>query len=119
MKIDESPFESTEEPEHEHDIDTSDGPLDRLFDGDASGPSTRELQQEYGLDRNQSVAGRGILRVATGSGVPPVFEILFGSVMWVMQQRTNGSDESVPVDVDNPDDDPLGPGLDPGDDNER
>jgi hypothetical protein len=64
-----------------------DGPMRRLFDGDADGPSTGELEAEYGLERWQSVFGRGILRTATGTGVPPVAEILLGGIMGVAKNR--------------------------------
>jgi hypothetical protein len=68
-------------------LSPSSGPIDRLFDGDAPGPSTTELEQEYGMNKHQAVAGRGVLRTATGSGVPPIFEILFGGAMWVLSTR--------------------------------
>jgi len=65
----------------------ADGPMRRLFDGNADGPSTTELEAEYGLERWQSVFGRGILRTATGTGVPPVAEILLGGFMGVAKNR--------------------------------
>jgi len=86
------------------------GPLKRLFDGDAPGPSTVELEQEYGMNKHQAVAGRGVLRTATGSGVPPIFEILFGGAMWVMKARGEEG-----ISIGGSDDDGGGgrPGVDP------
>lgn len=72
----------------------SDGPLDRLLDGDADGPAVGELQADYGFPQWMAVAARGVLRVATGSGVPPVFEILVGTVMGIMQTFDGGGEET-------------------------
>jgi hypothetical protein len=72
----------------------SDGPLDRLLDGDAEGPAVGELQADYGFPQWMAVAARGVLRVATGSGVPPVFEILVGSVMGIMRTFGDGGEET-------------------------
>jgi len=85
------------------------GPLQRLFDGDAPGPSTTDLETEYGMSKHPAVAGRGILRTATGSGVPPIFEILFGAGMWFMAAR---GEEGISIGSD---DDGGGgrPGVDP------
>lgn len=68
------------------------GPVDRLFDGDAPGPQVPELTSEYGMPRWMAMAARGILRTATGSGVPPIFEILVGSVMGIMQNSDGFGD---------------------------
>ena len=74
-----------------------DGPMGRLFDGDAPGPSTTELENEYGLPRWGSVLGRGILRTATGSGVPPIAEIVLGGLMGVA--KSQGDDAADTVDA--------------------
>ena len=70
------------------------GPVDRLFDGSVGGPSVNELNGEYGIGREWSIALRGIIRVATGDGIPPAAEILLGSVMgfYSMQGDGVGSD---------------------------
>lgn len=59
----------------------ADGPIDRLFDGDAPGPQVRELRDQYDMPQWAAIISRGIMRVATGSGVPPIAEILIGTVM--------------------------------------
>lgn len=58
-----------------------DNPFGRLFDGDAPGPGVQELQTDYGVDKHLAVALRGVLRTATGSGVPPIFEIGLGGTL--------------------------------------
>jgi len=63
------------------------GPLQRLFDGAAEGPGVPELQGEYGLSRPWAMVCRGTLRVATGTGVPPIFEIVAGSAMGVLSAQ--------------------------------
>jgi len=68
----------------------------KLFDGDAVGPSVDELEADYGLPKEISVILRGVLRVSTGSGVPPVAEIALGAFMWVTKQQ-KGADDDVPA----------------------
>jgi len=58
---------------------SGDGPMARLFDGDAPGPAVDEIRHDYGFPRWAAMVARGTLRVATGSGIPPAFEIVFGS----------------------------------------
>jgi len=91
----------------------ADSPLSRLFDGNADGPTTGELQTEYSLDRAEAVTGRGILRVATGSGVPPVAEILLGFLLMFKGSGSAGalmaaSDDESDGDGDSTDDGPEG-----------
>jgi hypothetical protein len=71
----------------------SDGPMERLFDGGAPGPAVDELRRDYDLPRSLAICGRGIVRVGTGDGVPPVAEIIGGSIMAMLEHR-DGSDES-------------------------
>jgi len=73
-------------------LDTASGPLQRLFDGNAQGPSVQEIEDDYGLGKAVSIALRGVLRTATGSGVPPVAEILVGGVLWVRESNQAASD---------------------------
>jgi len=76
----------------------SDGPVARLFDGDADGPSVQELEADYSLPKAPAIALRGVLRVATGSGIPPAAEILLGGVMWVIQaDATNDDDGGIEI----------------------
>jgi hypothetical protein len=93
-----------------NDTTATGGPLQRLFNGDAPGPSTGELEQEYGMSKHQAVAGRGVLRTATGSGVPPIFEILFGAGMWFMAARGEGG---ISIGSDDDDGGTGRPGVDP------
>lgn len=67
----------------------SSDPLSRLFDGRASGPSVGQLEGDYGLQKDQAIFGRGLIRTATGDGVPPIAEILGGAVMWALRTQTD------------------------------
>jgi len=67
------------------------GPVGRLFDGNAEGPDVPTLQGDYGLSRPWAMVCRGTLRVATGTGVPPIFEIVAGAGMGVMQAQDGAS----------------------------
>lgn len=63
-------------------------PASRLFDGDAPGPSIPELEREYGISEKYiTMPLRGILRVSTGSGVPPIVEILLGGVLFGLKRK--------------------------------
>jgi len=94
-----SPF--TEEPNGLDGDIPADGPspngsqswFEKLLDGDAPGPSIQELQSTYEFPKEVSIVMRGVLRVSSGSGVPPIAEIILGSVLWVTkQQQSGGSD---------------------------
>jgi len=63
----------------------------RLFDGSAHGPSVQELEGDYGLGREWSIALRGLVRAATGDGIPPVAEILMGSVLGAIKLQRGGT----------------------------
>jgi len=65
----------------------------KLFDGDAVGPTVAELEADYDLPKEISVILRGVLRVSTGSGVPPVAEIALGAFMWVTKHKGSGDDD--------------------------
>jgi len=100
----ESPF--TDEPE-DLDGDIPDGGpaasgsqswFEKLLDGDAPGPSIQELQSTYEFPKEVSIVMRGVLRVSSGSGVPPIAEIILGSVLWVTKQQ-NGASSDMPTDV--------------------
>lgn len=87
-----SPFEPTDAPDDDPTMQPgggSGGPLSRLFDGNAPGPSVQELQADYGLPRSWSIALRGCVRVATGSGIPPAFEIGLGSALGLRSMQTS------------------------------
>ena len=77
-----SPFELEGEPGGPEPA-TAGSPAERLVDGSAPGPGVPELQGQYGLDHPWAIALRGCCRVATGDGVPPAFEILFGTGLGV------------------------------------
>lgn len=72
------------------------GPVERLFDGDQPGPSVSELRHDYEMPKDMAIASRGVLRAATGSGVPPIFEIMFGGFMAYMKRSGGGGVESEP-----------------------
>jgi len=71
--------------------------FEKLFDGDALGPTVAELEADYDLPKEVSVMLRGILRVASGSGVPPIAEIALGAFMYLTKQRQGGSNEDIPA----------------------
>lgn len=88
MSDDDSPsgFETLDDsadgdPAGEQAASPASSPMGRLFDGNAQGPSTTELKADYGVPQWLAITLRGILRVATGEGVPPLFEITFGGAM--------------------------------------
>lgn len=66
------------------------GPLARLFDGDADGPPVGQMERDYGLPKPLAVAGRGAVRVGTGSGVPPFAEIMLGGLLFALAQQQGG-----------------------------
>ena len=80
---DESTGEETTNPEPH--TATNASPVNRLFSGEATGPTVQEVQTDYGLDWHWSTAIRGCCRVGTGSGVPPIAEILLGLVAGIYQ----------------------------------
>lgn len=95
-------------------------PMDRLFDGDAPGPQVGELKADYEMPQWMAVLSRGIMRVATGSGVPPIAEILIGMVMGVMGSEMNlggvggDSDDDRESSTANSDDGSTANGAPPG-----
>jgi hypothetical protein len=91
QEMPDSPFQPIEEGETDDMGGTdsmadtgSSSPLDRLFDGSAPGPSVGELRADYSMPQWLAVMSRGIMRVATGDGVPPIAEIIIGGVMGAM-----------------------------------
>lgn len=73
----------------------------KLFDGDADGPPLAELERDYDLPREICIVLRGVLRTASGSGVPPVAEILLGIIIYVVSSNELAQDdnaESVNID---------------------
>ena len=72
--------------------------FEKLLDGDSPGPSIQELQSTYEFPKEVSIVMRGVLRVSSGSGVPPIAEIILGSVLWVTKQQNGGSSD-MPTDV--------------------
>ena len=65
---------------------TAGNPVDRLFDGNAPGPTVDELQTTYPLEWHWATALRGVCRTATGDGVPPIAEIALGGGLGVMAE---------------------------------
>lgn len=72
------------------------GPLDRLFDGDCPGPSVGEIEMNYGLSKHWAVFMRGVVRVATGSGIPPIVEIAFGGALAFLNSQKAGKVRALP-----------------------
>jgi hypothetical protein len=83
------------------------GIMGRLFDGSAPGPSAQQVQADYGLSQGWAIGLRGAIRVASGDGVPPIFELIFGPGMELAKDDglSIGSDEGM---EDMPDDIPQG-----------
>lgn len=71
------------------------GPLSRLLDGNADGPQVPELMQQYGIaSRPVAIACRGCVRVGTGSGIPPLAEIVIGGVLLFLSMQNGDSNDS-------------------------
>lgn len=68
----------------------SQGPLDRLFDGNVPGPGVGELEADYDVEKPWAIFLRGVTRVATGSGVPPIAEIVWGGGLGVAKLQRDG-----------------------------
>lgn len=79
---------------------SGEGPIARLFDGSAPGPDVAELRADYDLPRPLAMIARGVLRVASGDGVPPIFDILMGVVLLFWQQQDDGTDDAPGADAD-------------------
>jgi hypothetical protein len=75
----------------------------RLLDGDRDGPSIDDMKNDYGLGQEGAIAGRGIVRLATGGGVPPAFEIVAGGVLGALKLSEDGG----PLDREPDDDGPA------------
>jgi hypothetical protein len=73
--------------------------FEKLLDGDAPGPTIQELQSTYEFPKEVSIVMRGVLRVSSGSGVPPIAEIILGAVLWVTKQQ-NGGGSDMPTSVE-------------------
>jgi len=86
------------EQEHEQSAGMSgraSGPLSRLFDGNADGPQVPELMQQYGIaSRPIAIACRGCVRVGTGSGIPPIAEIVIGGVLLFLSMQSDSDDSA-------------------------
>jgi len=77
------------------------GPLSRLLDGTADGPQVPPLMEQYGISsRPLAIACRGCVRVGTGSGIPPLAEIVIGGVLLFLSQQSD-SDEPDAPDMEN------------------
>jgi len=71
------------------------GPLSRLLDGNADGPQVPELMQQYGISsRPIAIACRGCVRVGTGSGIPPLAEIVIGGVLLFLSQQSDSEPDA-------------------------
>jgi len=97
VSVPDSPFEETSNeeesepsPEPSADPSTSQGPIQRLFDGNADGPPTTQIESDYGVDSPWSLCIRGLVRTATGDGVPPVVEIVLGAGMGLIARQQSG-----------------------------
>jgi hypothetical protein len=83
--------------------DSGEGIGARLLDGDRDGPSIDDMKNDYGLGQEGAIAGRGIVRLATGGGVPPAFEIVAGGVLGALKLSEDGG----PLDREPDDDGPA------------
>lgn len=72
----------------------SGGPAGRLLDGQAPGPSIGELQREYSLSRPVAMIVRSVVRIGTGTGVPPLAEALIGALLMFLQRAGDDSDST-------------------------
>lgn len=89
--MEESPDETPEAPE----TTEAKSPLGRLLDGNATGPAVSELESDYGIGKPWSIGLRGIVRAATGSGIPPLAEISLAGVMGAYRlQEEHGSGDA-------------------------
>lgn len=77
--------------------------IDRLFDGSAPGPAVPQLMQQLGLERPHAMIARGVMRVSTGDGVPPIAEILIGMVLTVMNAQQEDGVAGEPAERDTQD----------------
>lgn len=97
-----SPFEPTDAPTGpegpETSVEASGGPLDRLFDGDAHGPPVQEIESNYGIEGPWAIFLRGAVRTATGSGIPPIFELALGGGLGFVQLQRGDSPELASAD---------------------
>jgi len=57
------------------------GAFGRLLDGSITGPSVDTLKAEYNIAYHWALTLRGVIRAATGDGVPPLWEITIGTIM--------------------------------------
>lgn len=89
-----------EEGELDLDDDPGDGIISRAFDGDRDGPSVSELRDQYGLGREAGIAGRGIARMATGAGIPPILEIATGAGLATLKLSNDGPLDDEPTEDD-------------------
>ena len=76
-------------------VEPTAGPMDRLFDGSAPGPSVGELEGDYGLGKPWSIFGRGCVRVATGDGIPPIVEIVIGAALGTRKLMDESADDGI------------------------
>jgi hypothetical protein len=99
---------------------SSNSAFSRLLDGNITGPTVDTLKSQYSIAYHWALALRGVIRAATGEGVPPLWEITVGSLMGVaslargeedlgdmgdMGSLGGGNDEVNPDNID-PDDIP-------------
>lgn len=67
--------------------------IDRLFDGNLSGPPLAEFKHDYGFTTPRALMLRGVARVAPGDGVPPIGEMLIGGFLEARQRATSAASE--------------------------
>lgn len=89
-EIPDDPFDAVEGEPGDTSV-TDSGPVRRLFDGGIPGPSVSELQADYNLQWHWATCLRGCCRVATGSGVPPIFEIGLGGSLGIADYMNDGT----------------------------
>lgn len=71
-------------------------PIERLFDGNAQGPSVGELRGDYQLDHWMALVVRGVLRAAPGRGMPPIGDITLGGLLGVRKFQTAQGGDDLP-----------------------
>jgi hypothetical protein len=79
-------------PDGDDDLDEEpgEGIIARAFDGGRDGPTVSELREQYGVGREAGIAGRGVARMATGAGVPPILEIATGATLGALKLSNDG-----------------------------
>lgn len=75
-------------------------PISRAFDGSVDGPPVSKFEQDYGLEQPEAIGLRGVVRMATGSGVPPIGELLLAGVLRFYRSRPSEPETDTDEDTD-------------------